>query len=116
MPTTKKTKKKPTTIKNSYTKIQIQQEIAEEHELSRKQVAGIFDSLGEIIERHIGKKGSAGEFTLPGLLKIKITKKPATKERKGINPFTGEEAIFQAKPAKNVVKIKPLKKLKDMVE
>jgi nucleoid DNA-binding protein len=52
---------------------------------------------------------------LPGLAKIKVIRKPATKERKGINPFTGEEAVFKAKPARNVIKIQPLKALKDMV-
>jgi hypothetical protein len=52
---------------------------------------------------------------MPGLCKIVVQHKPATKERKGINPFTKEETVFKAKPARNVVKIRPLKKLKDMV-
>jgi nucleoid DNA-binding protein len=52
---------------------------------------------------------------LPGLLKIEIKRKPATKARKGINPFTGVEMLFKAKPARNVVKIRPLKRVKDMV-
>jgi len=66
------------------------------------------------VSGHI-KPRAAGEFTLPGLLKVKVVRKPATKARKGINPFTGEETIFKAKPARNVVKIKPLKRMKDMV-
>lgn len=52
---------------------------------------------------------------MPGLLKIKVVKKPATKARKGINPFNGEETVFKAKPAHKVVKVLPLKGLKDMV-
>ena len=54
-------------------------------------------------------------FNVPGLMKIKVVRKPATKARKGINPFTGEETMFKAKPARNVVKVTPLKALKDMV-
>jgi len=53
-------------------------------------------------------------FNLPGLLKVMVVRKPATEARKGINPFTGQETIFKAKPARNVVKIRPLKGLKDM--
>lgn len=101
-------------ITEPMTKTQIMTEIAESSELNRKQVQAVFDSLSDIMERHI-KKRAAGQFTLPGLMKITVQKKPATKARKGINPFTGEETIFKAKPAKNVVKVRPLKKLKDMV-
>ena len=61
-------------------------------------------------------EGAAGIFTLPGLLKIKVINKPATKARKGINPFTGEPAVFKAKPARRVVKVLPLKALKEMVK
>jgi nucleoid DNA-binding protein len=67
-----------------------------------------------LIERHI-KKGAVGQFSLPGLMKIEVRRKPATKARKGINPFTGQETVFKARPARNVVKIRPLKKVKDMV-
>ena len=62
----------------------------------------------------LGKKGS-GAYTVPGLMKLVVQRKPATKARPGINPFTKEETIFKAKPARNVVKIRPLKNLKDMV-
>ena len=65
------------------------------------------------MEGHLKKRG-AGQFTLPGLLKIVTQKKPATKARKGINPFTGEATTFAAKPARTMVKVRPLKKLKDM--
>jgi nucleoid DNA-binding protein len=65
-----------------------------------------------LIERSI-KKRSVGEFTLPGMLKITTVSKPAKKARKGINPFTGEETMFKAKPASIAVKVRPLKKLKE---
>ena len=62
----------------------------------------------------MGRSG-AGTFTVPGLMKVKVIRKPATKEREGINPFTKEPTIFKAKPARNVVKVAPLKALKEMV-
>ena len=62
------------------------------------------------------KKGAAGEFTVPGLMKLMVKSKPATKARKGVNPFTGEEMMFKAKPARRTVKVRPLKKLKEMAE
>ena len=99
--------------KERYTKTQILDTIAEETELSRKQVSAVLESLGGVIEGHI-KKRAVGEFVLPGLLKITTVRKPAVKARKGINPFTKEETMFKAKPATTVVKIRPLKKLKDM--
>lgn len=105
--------KKLTAIKDRYTKTQILDTIAEETELSRKQVGAVLESLGEVIERHI-KKNAAGEFVLPGMFKIVTVRKPAVKARKGINPFTKEEVMFKAKPASTAVKVRPLKKLKDM--
>ena len=89
-------------------------EFREDTELSRKQVASVLDSLSEVIQLHVNKR-SVGEFVLPGVLKITTVRKPATKARKGINPFTKEEVMFKAKPASTVVKVRPLKKLKDMV-
>ena len=83
--------------------------------LSRKQVAGIFEQLAGLIGKSLGKKGP-GIYVVPGLMKIKVVRKPATKEREGINPFTGEKTIFKAKPARNVVKVQALKGLKDMVK
>jgi nucleoid DNA-binding protein len=61
------------------------------------------------------KKGAAEQFTVPGLMKVSVVRKPATKARKGINPFTKEEVMFKAKPARNVVKVRPMKGLKDLV-
>ena len=83
--------------------------------LSKKEVDTVFSSLGQLIDLDIGKKGP-GIFNVPGLMKIVRITKPATKARKGINPFTGEETTFKAKPARNVVKVRALKALKDMVK
>ncbi len=105
--------KKLKAIKERYTKTQILEHIAESTELSRKDVSAVLESLGEVIEGHL-KKNAAGEFVLPGMMKIVTVRKPAVKARKGINPFTKEEMTFKAKPATTVVKIRPLKKLKDM--
>lgn len=91
------------------------QHLAEETGLTRKQVASVFDSLVNTIHGQLGKKGP-GVFVMPGLLKLRLVHKPATKARKGINPFTKEETTFKAKPARNVVKAQPMKALKDMVK
>jgi len=105
--------KRVATIKEPMTKSALYAKLAEDTELSKKDIAKVFDALSVVINGHI-KKNGAGTFTLPGLCKVKTVRKPATKKRKGINPFTGEETIFKAKPARTVVKIQPLKKLKDM--
>jgi nucleoid DNA-binding protein len=96
------------------TKTEILTSLAEGTGLSRKEVASVLDDLGTLIGKNLGKRGP-GVFNVPGLMKVKVIRKPATKARKGINPFTKEETIFKAKPARNVVKILPLKALKDMV-
>jgi len=101
-------------VTKPFTKTEILSEIAAYTDMSKKHVAGMLESLHGIISRHV-KKGGAGLFVLPGLLKIQVIHKPATKARKGINPFTGEPTTFKAKPARNVVKVKALKKLKEMV-
>ena len=106
--------RKITALKKAMTKSAVLEEIAGNADLTKKQVSLVLDELGIVIERHI-KKGATGAFSLPGLMKIEVKKKPATKARMGISPFTGEEMMFKAKPARKVVKIRPLKKLKDMV-
>jgi len=88
--------------------------LADATELSKKEIVCVFDELGKLIKRDLGKRGP-GLFTVPGLMKIKVVRKPATKARRGINPFTKEEMMFKAKPARNVVKVLPLKGLKSMV-
>jgi nucleoid DNA-binding protein len=89
--------------------------IAEETQLSRKQVSSVFDALSTQIKNALGKKGP-GLFVVPGLMKVIMIQKPAVKARKGINPFTKQEQMFKAKPARKVVKVRPLKNLKDMVK
>jgi nucleoid DNA-binding protein len=120
----KKAAKKPAAKKgaasfkfNKSTKVRTKSEvfgqIAENVGLSRKQVSTVFDALNAMM----GQDLKAGQqiFTLPGLAKFTVVHKPATKARKGINPFTGEETMFKAKPARNLVKVRALKGLKDMV-
>lgn len=102
------------TAKKAPTKSEIFTAVAEETGLAKKDVAAVYDSLSGQITKALGKRGP-GMFTLPGLCKFTVKKKPATKARKGVNPFTGEEQMFKAKPATNQVKIRPLKNLKDAV-
>jgi len=105
--------KKVSAVKKPMTKAVMITEIAENTGLNKKQVNSVIDELAIIIERHV-KKRSPGKFILPGLIKVQVKRKPATKARKGINPFTGEKTTFKAKPARRVVKVTPLKKLKEM--
>jgi len=97
------------------TKSEIYTTIADDTGLTKKDVAAVFDSLSGQIKKNLGGRGSSGLFTIPGLLKMRVVKKPARKARKGVNPFTGEEMMFKAKPASKTVKVAALKGLKDMV-
>lgn len=94
------------------TKSDILNQIAKDTELSRKNVSEVLDSLNGIIKKSLRAHGL---FTLPGLAKMKVVKKPATKAREGVNPFTGEKMTFKAKPASKKVRVMPLKNLKGMV-
>jgi nucleoid DNA-binding protein len=94
------------------TKSEVLTQISKDTGLSRKQVGGVFDSLGGVIKKSL--RGN-GLFTMPGLMKLKVVKKPATKAREGTNPFTGEKMTFKAKPASKKVRVLPLKNLKAMV-
>jgi nucleoid DNA-binding protein len=94
---------------------EIYTKIVDDTGLTRKDVAAVFESLNGQIQKNLGGRGAPGLFTVPGLLKMRVVKKPATKARKGTNPFTGEEMMFKAKPASKVVKVSALKGLKDMV-
>ncbi|WP_432799306.1 HU family DNA-binding protein [Poriferisphaera sp. WC338] len=94
------------------TKSELFATIADRTELSKKDVANVFESMQAIVGANLKKHG---QFTMPGMAKMVVKKKPATKARKGINPFTGEEMMFKAKPASKQVKIRPLKNLKEMV-
>lgn len=97
----------------SLTKATMYNTIADATGLSRKQVVSVFDCLGEVIKGHIRPK-AVGVCSIGGLFKIEVKQKAATKSRKGKNPFTGEEITIKAKPARQVVKLRALKKLKEM--
>ena len=88
--------------------------IADHVGIHRRDVAAVFHALGSLIKADLSK-GGAGVFKVPGMMRITVTRKPATKARMGINPFTKEEVMFKAKPARNVVRVRPLRGLKDMV-
>jgi len=88
--------------------------IAQHAGLHRRDVAAVFHTLGSLIKADLSKLG-AGVFKIPGMMRITVTRKPATKARLGLNPFTKEEVMFKAKPARNVVRVRPLRGLKDMV-
>ena len=103
------------TPKKPATKTEILQNIADATGQSRKDVGAVLDALGAEIKKGVSKRGP-GQFTLPGLCKIVVQRKPATKAATRPNPFKpGEMMEVAAKPARNVVKIRPLKNLKDMV-
>ena len=97
------------------TKSEILASIAKTTELPRKQVASVLEALACQIKAAVGKKGP-GIFAVPGLIRIIVVQKPAVPARKGINPFTKQEQVFNAKPARRVVKVRPLKALKDMAK
>ena len=91
-------------------KSELVQKIAAEQDLSNKQVKGVLESLTTVGYKELKKNGM---FQVPGFAKFVVVKKAATKARKGVNPFTGEETVFKAKPATVKVKVRPMKKLKD---
>jgi len=93
-------------------KSELIQKIADETSLARKDVKAVLDSLATHGYKELKK---AGAFVLPGFAKFIVVKKPATKERKGINPFTKEPTVFKAKPARKMLKARPVKAAKDAV-
>jgi DNA-binding protein HU-beta len=106
--------KKKAAAKKPMTKTQLIQAIADgsEDEVNKKQVKQILESLTTIGHKQLKRQGV---FTLPGFAKFRVVKKPATKARKGTNPFTGEEMIFKAKAASKAVRARPVKACKDAV-
>ena len=96
------------------TKGEIYGTISEKTGLGKKEVSKVFDALSELISKELGKKGP-GQFVVPGLLKLKVVDKPATKAKQGVNPFNGQPMLIKAKPARKVIKAVPLKALKDLV-
>ena len=108
-------KQKSTTTKKSPTKNEIYSAIADSTTLSKKEIAAVFDELSVVVKKNLSSRGP-GVFTLPGLCKMTAKKKPATKARKGRNPFTGEDIMIKAKPASKTVRIRALKGLKEMIK
>ena len=103
------------TYKDPLNKTQIIQTLADETNLSKKEVSSVLNTLSDLIGAHI-KPRSGGVFKLPGLMKVQVVKKLATKARKGVtNPFRpGETMDVAARPASRKLKVVPLKGLKDM--
>ena len=97
------------------TKAQVIAEISEFAEVDKKSVIRVFEGLTDLIKKQLGTRGS-GEFVVPGLLKLKSVKKPATKDRPGINPFTKLPITIKGKPASKKVRATPLKALKDLIQ
>src|SRR5262252_7233869 len=97
------------------TKAQVIAEISEYAELDKKSVGRVFDGLTEIIKKQLGSRGP-GEFMIPGLLKLKAVKKPATKNRPGVNPFTKQPIMIKGKPASKKIRASALKALKDLIQ
>jgi nucleoid DNA-binding protein len=98
------------------TKSAVYQELADETKLTRKQITDVFEALAKLVKRELGKKGP-GIFTVPNsLIKVKLSRRPATKARMGRNPATGAPMQIKAKPARTVVKAQALKSLKEMVK
>ncbi len=115
--TAKKAARKPariTAASKPRTKSEVYSMLAENAGITKKEVASVFETLSDILKADLSKRGP-GSLNLAGLMKITVQRKPATRARKGINPFTGEPCIFKAKPARNVVKIRPMKAIKDLV-
>ena len=94
------------------TKSQLVDKIAQLHELAKKDVKAMMEALAEVGYKELKKNGV---FVLPGFAKFVVIKKPATKARMGKNPFTGAEMMFKAKPARKIVRARPVKAAKDAV-
>ena len=99
---------------NRMSKSQFVTALAEKSGLSKKQATAALDTINAVVAQQLGQKGP-GEVIIPGLLKLSIVVKPATPQHEGINPFTKQPMTFQAKPARKVVRVRPLKALKDAV-
>ena len=93
-------------------KSELIQKVADEHSLPKKDVKSVFESLASVGYKELKKSGA---FVLPGFAKFVVIKKPATKARQGINPFTKEPTMFKAKPARKIVRARPVKAAKDAV-
>ena len=106
--------KKKAVAKKAPSKSEVCGTIADSTDLTKRQVASVFEELAGVIKKNLSSRGP-GVFVLPGLCKLTTKKKPATKARKGRNPFTGEDIMIKAKPASKTVRIRALKGLKEMI-
>jgi nucleoid DNA-binding protein len=106
----KKTEKKPGSISKSAL---INAVVEATGDVSRKQVKAILDALSDVAYKELKK---SGVFTMPGFAKFRVVKKPATKARQGINPFTKQPTTFAAKPASKSVRARPIKAIKDAMQ
>jgi len=98
-------------VATQMSKSELIQKIADKHtEVSKRDVKGVLETLAELGYKELKRTGA---FVVPGFAKFVVIKKPATKARKGINPFTKEPTIFKAKPARKVLKARPVKAAKD---
>ena len=98
---------------NYLTKSQLVEKISEAHsELSKRDIKGVIETLATVGYKELK---NAGIFVVPGFAKFVVVKKPATKAREGTNPFTGEKMMFKAKPARKIVRARPVKAVKDSV-
>ena len=100
--------------KKRMTKSEFVATLAEKSGLNQKQASSALDVIGAIIIQQLGK-GGPGEVLIPGLLSLNVIKRPATLQHEGINPFTKEPMTFKAKASRKVIKVRPLKALKDAV-
>jgi nucleoid DNA-binding protein len=96
------------------TKNEVLSALSETTGVEKKKVAAVMDALGQLVAKDLGKKGP-GVFVIPGLVKLRVVRKPATKAKQGVNPFTKEPMTIKAKPARNAVRAVPLKGLKELV-
>jgi nucleoid DNA-binding protein len=105
----KKTEKKPSTLSKSALINAVVQEVGE---ISRKEVKTILETLADVAYKELKKSGI---FTVPGFAKFRVVKKPATKAREGVNPFTKQPMTFAAKAASKSVRARAIKSIKDSV-
>ena len=103
----------PSRVKSA-TKAEIISSLSEQTKLGKKEITGVLTALAELVSKELSKKGP-GIFTIPGMVKLKVVRKPATKAKQGVNPFTKEPMTVKAKPARNVIRAVPLKSLKELV-
>lgn len=95
-------------------KSQFVEMMAEKSGLSKKEISSALEALNATVAQQLGKRGP-GEVVIPGLLRLAVVEKPATAEHQGINPFTKAPMTYKARPARKVIRVRPLKGLKDAV-